>query len=184
MAQYVQEMMYFGTRIRPVADVVAEAMEAEDASVVNHYVTFLLAHAFDTQDTALRRQCNEIRRAHGWRPFVGPPASANNLPRRSEEDVAPTVPPPCLSTPQAEALWQRLRQAGFIQLGGYRPSADISANQATYIASCMADCLHITPKWKPFQALWGIRNMAQMAGAWAQTGKLPPRAKDIDRALK
>lgn len=102
---------------------------------------------------------------------------------QAEGDANASVPE-CLATPEAEELWQRLRQAGFIQLGGYGLSNGVSANQATYIASCMADCLHITPKWKPFQALWGIRNMAQMAGAWAQTGKLPPRAKDIDRALK
>lgn len=102
---------------------------------------------------------------------------------QAEGDANASVPE-CLATPEAEELWQRLRQAGFIQEGGYGLSNGVSANQATYIASCMAERLGITARWKYFQELWGIKNMAQMAGAWQQTGKLPPRAKDIDRALK
>lgn len=152
MAQYVQDMMYLGTRIRPVADVVAEATEAEDASVVNHYVTYLLAHAFDTQDALLRRQCNEIRRAHGWRPFVGPPASENNLPRRGQNDGGV---PPCLDTPEARELWRKAQAAGWVD---EQLQPRLSRSDAALLAGRMADLLGIEG-WQPFEQLWKRRNM-------------------------
>ena len=178
MAEYVQEMMFYGSRLRPVADVVAEAMEAEDAATVNHYITFLLAHAFDTGDIGLRRQCNNIRRAHGWHPFQGAPASDNNLPRRG-----PNEPDAMLRTPEADELWERLRQAGYIEDGSFRLAGGVSNNQAAYLADRMAERLNIRNKWKVFQQLWGIRNMAQLAGSWQQTGKLPPGNREIDKLL-
>ncbi len=92
--------------------------------------------------------------------------------------------PACLCTEAAIEIWQRLRTAGFIVPDGYALAEGVSKNQATYIADRMAECLGIKPKWKPFQALWGIKNMAQLAGSWAQTGKLPPRARDIDTLFK
>ena len=89
-----------------------------------------------------------------------------------------------LFTAEAQALWQRLRDAGFIVLGGYALAEGVSANQATYIAVAMAEKWQIKNKWKRFQQLWGIRNMAQLAGAWQQTGKLPPRSQEIDRLME
>lgn len=79
---YKVSMMYYGSHLRPVEEVVSEAMEAEDFSVVNHYLTYLLAHACDTQDYRLRRQCDLIKTAHGRPPFKGSPASSNNLPQQ------------------------------------------------------------------------------------------------------
>lgn len=79
---YKVSMMYYGSRLRPVEEVVSEAMEAEDFSVVNHYLTYLLAHACDTQDYRLRRQCDLIKTAHGRPPFKGSPTSSNNLPQQ------------------------------------------------------------------------------------------------------
>lgn len=90
----------------------------------------------------------------------------------------------CLCTEEAGAVWQRLRTAGFIVPDGYALAHGVSNNQAAYIADRMAERLGITPKWKPFQTLWGIKNMAQLAGSWAQTGKLPPRAREIDALFK
>ena len=101
-----------------------------------------------------------------------------------EETEAEEALPAELRTEEAELLWQRLRTAGFIEPGGYGLTADVSANQAAYIADCMAARLAIKRKWKPFQQLWGIRNMAQLAGSWQQTGKLPPRSKEIDRLME
>ena len=91
--------------------------------------------------------------------------------------------PECLTTPEAEELWTRLREAGFVAEGSYALAQGVSSNQATYIADRMAARLGIGHKWKPFQKLWGIRNMAQLAGAWKETGKLPPRAKEIDALI-
>ena len=89
-----------------------------------------------------------------------------------------------LLTAEAQVLWQRLRDARFIVADGYALAEGISANQAAYIADRMAEKLQIKKKWKLFQQLWGIPNLAQLAGTWQQTGKLPPRSSDIDKIMK
>ena len=89
-----------------------------------------------------------------------------------------------LLTAEAQLLWQRLRDAGFIVADGYNLAEGVSANQAAYIADRMAEKLHIKKKWKLFQLLWGIPNLAQLAGTWQQTGKLPPRSSEIDKLMK
>ena len=89
-----------------------------------------------------------------------------------------------LLTAEAQVLWQRLRDAGFIVADGYALAEGVSANQAAYIADRMAEKLQIKKKWKLFQQLWGIPNMAQLAGSWQQTGKLPPRSSEIDDLME
>ena len=89
-----------------------------------------------------------------------------------------------LLTAEAQVLWQQLRDARFIVADGYALAEGISANQAAYIADRMAEKLKIKKKWKLFQQLWGISNMAQLAGSWQQTGKLPPRSDEIDKIMK
>ena len=89
-----------------------------------------------------------------------------------------------LLTAEAQVLWQRLRDAGFIVADGYALAEGVSANQAAYIADRMAEKLRIKKKWKLFQLLWGIPNLGQLAGTWQQTGKLPPRSSEIDKLMK
>lgn len=89
-----------------------------------------------------------------------------------------------LFTAEAQVLWQRLRDAVFIVPDGYALAEGVSANQAAYIATVMAERLQIKKKWKLFQQLWGIPNMAQLAGSWQQTGKLPPRSQEIDKLME
>ena len=89
-----------------------------------------------------------------------------------------------LFSTDAQVLWQRLREAGFIVADGYALAEGISANQAAYIADRMAERLQIKKKWKLFQQLWGIANLAQLAGTWQQTGKLPPRSSEIDKLME
>ena len=89
-----------------------------------------------------------------------------------------------LFSAEAQVLWQRLREEGFIVADGYALAEGVSANQAAYIADRMAEKLQIKKKWKLFQQLWGIPNLAQLAGTWQQTGKLPPRSSDIDKIMK
>ena len=89
-----------------------------------------------------------------------------------------------LFSAEAQVLWQRLRDAGFIVADGYALAEGISANQAAYIADRMAERLQIKKKWKLFQQLWGIANLAQLAGTWQQTGKLPPRSSEIDKLME
>lgn len=86
MRKFKTEQMYVGSRPRSVNDVVAEAMEAEDVSVVNSLLTYLLAHAFDTQDARLRQTCDSIKTAHKLRPFSSMAASDYNIPGIQEND--------------------------------------------------------------------------------------------------
>ena len=88
-----------------------------------------------------------------------------------------------LQTAEAEEIWSSLREGGFIVENGYGLAKGVSANLATYIADRMAESLGIAHKWKVFQGLWGIKNMAQLAGAWKETGKLPPRTDEIDEII-
>ena len=89
-----------------------------------------------------------------------------------------------LFTPETQVIWQRLRDAGFIVADGYALAEGVSANQAAYIADKMAEKFQIKKKWKLFQQLWGIPNMAQLAGSWQQTGKVPPRSQEIDKLME
>lgn len=88
-----------------------------------------------------------------------------------------------LKTDEAEELWKQLRDAGFIIADGYDLAEGISNNQAAYIADSMSGKLKIKNKWKEFE-FWGIPNMAQLAGTWKETGKLPPRANEIDEIME
>lgn len=85
-----------------------------------------------------------------------------------------------LRSEEAEEIWEDLREAGFIVEDGYDLAEGVSTNTATYIADRMSGRLGIKAKWKPFQQLWNKKNMAQLAGTWKETGKLPPRASEID----
>ena len=86
---------------------------------------------------------------------------------------------------EQEELMERAEQVkGFIVPGGYALAEGVSANQAAYIADLMAEKLRIKKKWKLFQQLWGLPNLAQLAGSWQQTGKLPPRAQEIDKIME
>ena len=106
--------------------------------------------------------------------LIDPPQSTGTV----NENVAE------LLTAEAQVLWQRLRDDGFIVPDGYALAEGISSNQAAYIADRMAEKLKIKKKWKLFQQLWGIPNMAQLAGSWQQTGKLPPRSNEIDNLME
>lgn len=84
-----------------------------------------------------------------------------------------------LLTAEAKVFWQKLRKEGFVVEDGYTLAEGVSNNQAAYIADCMSEKFKIKNKWKFFQQLWGIQNMAQLAGAWKDSGKLPSKAKEI-----
>ena len=110
--------------------------------------------------------------------------------REKMEENAPEVAmkqpelPAELMTEEAQKYWKRLREAGFIVADGYALAKGISANQAAYIAACMAEKLELMYKWKLFQQLWGISTLAQLAKNWQQSGKLPPRYEEIEHLIQ
>ena len=98
--------------------------------------------------------------------------------------IKQTELPAELLTEKAQKYWKRLREAGFIVADGYALAEGVSANQAAFIADCMAGKLRLMYKWKPFQQLWGIKTLAQLAGTWKDYGKLPPRHEEIERLIQ
>lgn len=81
--------------------------------------------------------------------------------------------PKVLFTGKAVELWEKLRAAGYVD-DDYMPIyAKCSQKKFAVIASVMGEILGMEPLWKPFEELWGIRNLtnkysqAQIAGYYA-----------------
>lgn len=92
--------------------------------------------------------------------------------------------PPELSTPKAMKYWERLEEEGFVDCN-HQLCPSTSRQQAWYIAELFAEKLELkNTKWKPFQMLWGINNLAQEKQHSQDTGQLPNRAKDIDKIFE
>ena len=61
-----------------------------------------------------------------------------------------------LATDEAMRLWQKLQDAGYVDVN-YQPT--ISRPMAALMADAMATHLGIQEKWKTFETLWKRRNM-------------------------
>jgi len=91
--------------------------------------------------------------------------------------------PDVLATGMAIKYWKRLQQAGFVD-ERYLLSPTTSRKQAMYIADVFSDKLQMRSKWKPFQELWHINNLAQEKWEMQETGKSPARSEEIDKIFK
>ena len=87
--------------------------------------------------------------------------------------------PDVLATGLAMKYWRRLQQAGFVD-EHYQLSPATTRKQAMYIADVFSDKLQMRSKWKPFQDLWHINNLAQEKWEMQETGKSPSRSEEID----
>lgn len=88
-----------------------------------------------------------------------------------------------LASEEAMRYWKRLQEAGFVD-ERCQLKQDTTRKQATYIAEVFAERLGIGSKWKTFERLWGISNLAQEKWDFQQTGTLPSRSKEIDRIFE
>ena len=87
--------------------------------------------------------------------------------------------PDILATKEAMRYWHRLQQEGFVD-EHCQLRAETTRKQAMYIADVFSDQLQMRSKWKPFQDLWHINNLAQEKWDMQETGKSPLRSEDID----
>lgn len=88
-----------------------------------------------------------------------------------------------LASEEAMRYWKRLQQKGFVdERCLLKP--ETTRKQAMYIAEVFAERLGIGSKWKTFERLWGISNLAQEKWDFQQTGTLPSRSKEIDRIFE
>ena len=85
-----------------------------------------------------------------------------------------------LETDEAVKYWQRLQKAGFVD-EHYRLAPTTTRKQAMYIAELFAEKLGIKSKWKTFEQLWGISNLAQEKWDMQETGSMPSRSIEIDK---
>ena len=112
--------------------------------------------------------------------YIGMPAQA---PAREERDTQEpgTMPgiPDELGTTEARTYWKRLHDRGFTDADG-QLLPTTTRKQAMYIADLFAERLQLKAKWKPFEAMWSIRNLAQEKWDIQQTGSLPARCKEIE----
>ena len=98
-----------------------------------------------------------------------------------EPETMPGMPDE-LGTDEARTYWQRLHDRGFTDDEG-QLLPPTTRKQAMYIAELFAERLHLKAKWKPFEAMWGIRNLAQEKWDIQQTGSLPTRYKEIEEVF-
>ena len=91
--------------------------------------------------------------------------------------------PDVLATGMAIKYWKRLQQAGFVD-ERYLLLPITTRKQAMYIADVFSDKLQMRSKWKPFQELWHINNLAQEKWEMQETGKSPARSEEIDKIFE
>jgi len=65
--------------------------------------------------------------------------------------------PSILNTDEAKRLWQIAQEHGFVD-EAFMPK--MSQQKAAMLASVMADILSLSPRWSPFEQLWGIKDLA------------------------
>ncbi len=99
--------------------------------------------------------------------------------KEAEELALPDV----LATGEAMKYWHRLQEEGFVD-ERCQLMVGITRKQAMYIADVFSDQLQMRSKWKPFQDLWHINNLAQEKWDMQETGKSPLRSTEIDAIFK
>lgn len=88
-----------------------------------------------------------------------------------------------LSSEEAKKYWSLLQKAVFVD-ANCQLMSETTRQQAMYIAEVFAEKLGIKSKWKPFENLWGIKNLAQEKNKFMETGKSPSRSEEIDRIFE
>lgn len=91
--------------------------------------------------------------------------------------------PDVLASEEAMRYWERLRQKGFVD-EHCQLKPETTRKQAMYIAELFAERLNIKSKWKTFEQLWGISNLAQEKWNMLETGTTPSRSNEIDLIFK
>ena len=100
-------------------------------------------------------------------------------------NVNPRInPPEELLTKEALPYWTKLRNEGFIVANSYALAPGVSPYDATYIADQFGRVLRIENRWKIFENLWHMKNMAQKRNEYANQGKNVPSQKLIDEIFE
>lgn len=96
-----------------------------------------------------------------------------------KEDKRSCPLPDVLATEPAMKYWRRLQVSGFLD-EHFQLQPETTRKQAMYIADVFSDRLQMRSKWKAFQELWHMNNLAQEKWEMQETGKTPARSDEID----
>ena len=88
-----------------------------------------------------------------------------------------------LYTEAAQKYWLRLQTSGFVD-NDYRLMPGTTRKQAMLIAEAFAEKLEIKAKWKTFQQVWGICNLAQEKWEKLEEGITIPRQNEINQIFE
>ena len=100
-----------------------------------------------------------------------------------EESEEKTLLPEVLAIGEAMKFWERLQEAGFVD-EKCQLTPNTTRKQAMYIADMFSERLQMRSKWKAFQDLWHINNLAQEKWEMQETGKIPVRSREIENIFK
>lgn len=84
-----------------------------------------------------------------------------------------------LKSEKAMPYWKKLIKLGLVD-SNCQLLPGTSRQQAMYIVEPFAEKLGLKNKWKEFEDLWGIKNLAQEKWRFQQTAVLPPIHDEID----
>ena len=99
------------------------------------------------------------------------------------EQLTTTTKKTKLESDEAKKYWLRLEKAGFVD-AKHALMPETTRKQAMYIAELFAEKIGIKSKWKTFEQLWGISNLAQEKWDMQETGSTPSRSKEIDKIFE
>lgn len=99
------------------------------------------------------------------------------------EQLTTTTKATKLDADEARKYWLRLEKAGFVD-ARHALMPETTRKQAMYIAELFAEKIGIKSKWKTFEQLWGISNLAQEKWEMQETGSSPSRSKEIDQIFE
>ena len=99
------------------------------------------------------------------------------------EQLTTTTKKTKLESDEAKKYWLRLEEAGFVD-AKHALVPETTRKQAMYIAELFAEKIGIKSKWKTFEQLWGISNLAQEKWDMQETGSTPSRSKEIDKIFE
>ena len=159
------------SELRKMVDYCDGCLVVNPAKVGRHFYTNRKEENAKAHRNAFLKYMYKIDLAQQWR---------QKLQAARTESEYSSLLPDVLATGMAMKYWQRLQKAGFVD-EHYQLSATTTRKQAMYIADVFSDKLQMRSKWKPFQELWHINNLAQEKWEMQDTGKSPARSEDIEK---
>ena len=159
------------SELRKLVDYSDGCLVVNPVKVGRHFYTNRKEENAKAHRNAFLKYMYKIDLAQQWR---------QKLQAAGTESEYSSLLPDVLATGMAMKYWQRLQKAGFVD-EHYQLSATTTRKQAMYIADVFTDKLQMRSKWKPFQELWHINNLAQEKWEMQDTGKSPARSEDIEK---